>query len=271
VGRRGRSPAHRRPPGRCIGAGPVGAAPPDGTGPHRAVAVLGVATSHVTDRARALLARAARARSLGDDHADRYVRSRPRVDRTNPPRVRTRRNDLVDLDRVDVADDSHRPHPRWHPSRTNTAPALVQVWPSHLSQPPRNGWVHSAIDTWRVTGIDEGKQFPGCGSRGRRRGTTGFGGGRRAPASGAVGLRGCRRRGGLTAALDDPGTDLQAVLVERVVPLPHGGDQHPEGVSIPRLRVSVRFLQDRSFAEPQGRSTSRGHVPSQWAFPVRCP
>ena len=28
---------------------------------------------------------------------------------------------------------------------------------------------------------------------------------------------------GLTAALDDPGTDLQAVLVERVVPLPHGG------------------------------------------------
>ena len=28
----------------------------------------------------------------------------------------------------------------------------------------------------------------------------------------------------LAAALDDPGTDLQAVLVERVVPLPHGGD-----------------------------------------------
>ncbi|HEY5115579.1 MAG TPA: hypothetical protein VIJ00_08660, partial [Nakamurella sp.] len=28
----------------------------------------------------------------------------------------------------------------------------------------------------------------------------------------------------MTAALDDPGTDLQAVLVERAVPLPHGGD-----------------------------------------------
>jgi len=38
------------------------------------------------------------------------------------------------------------------------------------------------------------------------------------------GVTRCRRRGQLDPALDDPGTDLQAVLVERVVPLPHGAD-----------------------------------------------